>query len=340
MTEYKLEMRGISKEFPGVKALKGVDFTLKRGEIHALLGTNGAGKSTLIRILSGTYRKDAGTILLDGRPIEIDSPQDAMSCGIATVYQEPQILPSFTGFENIFLGYETASKGIFSKINRRQLREKAERILEMFPVDIDLTKPLGQLGAVDHEIVAILRALSRQMSILVLDEPTSILTETEKQVLFRLIAALKERGISIIYISHRLEEMYQVVDRLTIIRDGRNVATLNAKEQGANPLRIAELMLGEKMDAIYPERGHEDRRGGLRRGRPHAAGEVPRGELHGAQRPDPGHFRARGLRRGGARQSAVRVVQAYAGQTFSPWAGDPSSVDARCHPEGDIPHPR
>jgi ribose transport system ATP-binding protein len=256
VTEYKLEMRGISKEFPGVKALKGVDFTLKRGEIHALLGTNGAGKSTLIRILSGTYRKDAGTILLDGRPIEIDSPQDAMSCGIATVYQEPQILPSFTGFENIFLGYETASKGIFSKINRRQLREKAERILEMFPLDIDLTKPLGQLGAVDHEIVAILRALSRQMSILVLDEPTSILTETEKQVLFRLIAALKERGISIIYISHRLEEMYQVVDRLTIIRDGRNVATLNAKEQGANPLRIAELMLGEKMDAIYPERGH------------------------------------------------------------------------------------
>ena len=255
MAEYKLEMRGITKEFPGVKALDGVDFALKPGEVHALLGINGAGKSTLIRILSGTFRKDAGTILLDGRPIEIDGTQDAMDHGIATVYQEPQMLPSFTGYEYIFLGSETERKGPFSVIHRKQLREKAERILELFPVQIDLTKPVGQLGAVDQEILAILRALSRKMSILVLDEPTSILTETEKQVLFRLIAALKQRGISIIYISHRLEEVHQIVDRLTIIRDGKNVATLDAGDQGTNPMRIAELMLGEKIEAIYPERG-------------------------------------------------------------------------------------
>jgi ribose transport system ATP-binding protein len=255
VADYKLEMRGITKEFPGVKALDGVDFALKPGEVHALLGINGAGKSTLIRILSGTFRKDAGTILLDGRSIEIDGPQDAMDHGIATVYQEPQMLPSFTGYEYIYLGSETERKGPFSVIHRKQLREKAERILELFPAEIDLTKPVGQLGAVDQEILAILRALSRKMSILVLDEPTSILTETEKQVLFRLIAALKQRGISIIYISHRLEEVHQVVDRLTIIRDGKNVATLDARDQSTNPMRIAELMLGEKIEAIYPERG-------------------------------------------------------------------------------------
>ena len=255
MVDYKLQMQGISKEFPGVKALDGVDFFLKPGEIHALLGINGAGKSTLIKILSGTYRKDAGTILLDGRPIEINSPQDAMNHGIATVYQEPQMLPSFTGYENIFLGSETDHKGTFSRIHRKHLRAKAEQILERFPVEIDLTKPVGQLGAVDQEIIAILRALSRQMSVLVLDEPTSILTETEKQVLFRLIAALKQQGISIIYISHRLEEMYQVADRLTILREGKNVATLDAKAQETDFMTIAELMLGEKIDAVYPEKG-------------------------------------------------------------------------------------
>jgi ribose transport system ATP-binding protein len=255
VAEYKLEMRGITKEFPGVKALDGVDFALKPGEVHALLGINGAGKSTLIRILSGTFPKDSGTILLDGRSIEIDGPQDAMGHGIATVYQEPQMLPSFAGYEYIFLGSETERKGPFAVIHRKQLRERAERILELFPVQIDLAKPIGQLGAVDQEILAILRALSRKMSILVLDEPTSILTETEKQVLFRLIAALKQRGISIIYISHRLEEVHQVVDRLTIIRDGKNVATLEARDQDANPMRIAELMLGERIETIYPERG-------------------------------------------------------------------------------------
>jgi ABC-type sugar transport system ATPase subunit len=255
VAEYKLEMRGITKEFPGVKALDGVDFALKPGEVHALLGINGAGKSTLIKILSGTFPKDSGTILLDGRPIQIEGPQDAIDHGIATVYQEPQMLPSFTGYEYIFLGSETERKGPFAVIHRKQLREKAERILELFPVQIDLTRPVGQLGAVDQEILTILRALSRKMSILVLDEPTSILTETEKQVLFRLIAALKQRGISIIYISHRLEEMHQIVDRLTIIRDGKNVATLEASDPGTNPMRIAELMLGEKIEAIYPEKG-------------------------------------------------------------------------------------
>ncbi|MEE9421147.1 MAG: ATP-binding cassette domain-containing protein, partial [Desulfatiglandaceae bacterium] len=207
MADYRLHMKGIKKEIPGVKALDGVDFYLKPGEVHALLGINGAGKSTLIKILSGVYTKDKGTIFLDGNQIEINSPQDAMDHGIATVYQDPQMIPSFTGYENIFLGFETEGKGTFTRIDRKKLHEKAERILERFPVDIDLTRPVLQLTAVEQEIIAILRALSREMSVLVLDEPTSILTENEKQVLFGLIHVLKKQAVSIIYISHRLEEI-------------------------------------------------------------------------------------------------------------------------------------
>lgn len=247
-----MHMKGIKKEFPGVKALDGVDFYLKPGEVHALLGVNGAGKSTLIKILSGVYTKDRGTIFLDGNQIEISTPQDAMKHGIATVYQDPQMIPSFTGYENIFLGFETEGKGAFTRIDRKKLHEEAERILERFPVDIELTKPVLQLTAVEQEIIAILRALSREMSVLVLDEPTSILTENEKQVLFGLIQVLRKQGVSIIYISHRLEEIYQIVDRLTIIRDGKNVATLSSKDKDADHMAIAELMLGEKMDQIYP----------------------------------------------------------------------------------------
>ena len=257
MTDYRLTMEGIKKEFPGVRALDGVDLYLKPGEVHALLGINGAGKSTLIKILSGVYARDAGNISLDENRIEINNPQDALRHGIATVYQDPQMIPSFTGYENIFLGFETDKKGTFTTIDRKKLHEKAERILERFPVDIDLTSPVSQLTAVEQEIIAILRALSREMSVLVLDEPTSILTETEKQVLFGLIRALRQQGVSVIYISHRLEEIYQIADRLTIIRDGRNVATLNAKDTAGDHMAIAELMLGEKMDHVYPDKGKD-----------------------------------------------------------------------------------
>ena len=257
MTDYRLTMEGIKKEFPGVRALDGVDFFLKPGEVHALLGINGAGKSTLIKILSGVYTKDEGIISLDEHQIEINSPQDALKHGIATVYQDPQMIPSFTGYENIFLGFETDKKGTFTTIDRKKLNEKAERILERFPVEIDLTAPVSQLTAVEQEIIAILRALSREMSVLVLDEPTSILTETEKQVLFGLIRALRQQGVSVIYISHRLEEIYQIADRLTIIRDGRNVATLSAKDTAGDHMAIAELMLGEKMDHVYPDKGKD-----------------------------------------------------------------------------------
>ncbi len=255
MEALKLKMQGIVKEFPGVKALDGVDFELKQGEVHALLGINGAGKSTLIKILSGVYQKDAGSIYIDNNQIEINNAQDAINKGISTVYQDPQMILSFTGYENIYLGSESERRGIFSRINRKKMREKAEMLLERFPVDIDLAKPVIELSAIEREIVAVLRALSKDMSVLVLDEPTSILTKTETAVLFSLIRLLKESGVSIIYITHRLKEIYEIADRLTVLQDGKNVATLNTNDgDGDNHMAIAELMLGKKLDKVYPAR--------------------------------------------------------------------------------------
>ena len=251
--ELSLEMTGIVKEFPGVRALDGAEFSLARGEVHALLGINGAGKSTLIKVLSGVYQADAGRITLNGRRIEINSPQAAIDAGIATVYQDPQMIPSFTGYENIFLGAESDSAGLFPRIRRKKLLARARELLDKFPVDIDLTRPVGELQAVEKESIAILRALSREnMSVLVLDEPTSILTRREIEILFEQIRMLKESGISIIYITHRLDEVFQIADRLTVFRDGRNVATCPASDEGLDHGRIAELMLGRELSNVYP----------------------------------------------------------------------------------------
>lgn len=254
MEAYRLEMQGIVKEFPGVKALDSADLNLEPGKVHALLGINGAGKSTIIKILSGVYQKDAGTILLDGKKIEISSPQIAIDHGIATVYQDPNMIPSFTGYENIYLGFESDKKGLFPRINRKKLKQKAEELLKRFSVAVDINVPVAQLSAVERETIAILRALSRDMSILVLDEPTSILTEKETKTLFKLIRTLKQKGIAIVYITHHLEEVEQIADQFTVFRGGRNIATLNVKEHGADHKKIAELMLGKKISSVYPEK--------------------------------------------------------------------------------------
>ena len=259
MEPLALHMTEIVKDFPGLRALDGVEFALAPGEVHALLGINGAGKSTLIKILSGVYRMDAGRILINGDPANITSPQAAIDSGVATVYQDPQMVPSFTGYENIFLGAESEKKSIFSRISRPALRARAEALLERFPVEVDLARPVGELGAVERESIAILRALSQEnMSILVLDEPTSILTSSEIDVLFKHIRMLSERGISIVYITHRLDEVFELADRFTVLRDGRNVATCATNDEGMDHARVAELMLGEKLSTVYPPRGTAD----------------------------------------------------------------------------------
>jgi ribose transport system ATP-binding protein len=254
--ELSLEMTGILKEFPGVRALDNADFSLARAEVHALLGINGAGKSTLIKVLSGVYQADAGQIELDGEALKINSPQDAIDHGIATVYQDPQMIPSFTGYENIFLGAESDSAGLFPRIRRKELLARGQALLDRFPVDIDLTRPVGELSAVEKESIAILRALSREnMRVLVLDEPTSILTRREIDTLFEQIRVLKASGISIIYITHRLDEVFRIADRLTIFRDGRNVATCNTSDADVDHAYIAKMMLDRELSNVYPPKG-------------------------------------------------------------------------------------
>jgi len=254
MEDFSLIMKGIRKQFPGVVALDGVDFNLFPGEVHALLGINGAGKSTLIKILSGSYHKDAGEILINGKPVEINNTNDARANGIATVYQDPQMIPSFTGYENIFLGLETKTRSVFSRINRRELHARTLQLLERYPFAVDVTKPVGDLETVEKEIIAILRALAvENVSILVLDEPTSILTGREIEILFTQIKILKDAGVSIIYITHRLEEVFQIADRFTVLRDGKAVGTYEVGD-AIHAGGIAELMLGEKLSRVYPDK--------------------------------------------------------------------------------------
>ncbi len=249
-----LEMKDINKSFASLQALDNASFSLNKGEVRALLGINGAGKSTLIKILSGVYSKDSGAILIEGAEERINNPQDAIKAGISTVYQDPQMISSFTGYENIYLGSENNDRMSFTPFSRKKLREKATELLKQYPLDIDLDKKMFELSAIEREIIAVLRALSKQCRILILDEPTSILTETEKKILFNVIKTLKQRGVSIIYITHHLDEVGEICDSFTVFRDGKNVAEVDVKDNGVDADFIAETMLGRKLDVFYPEK--------------------------------------------------------------------------------------
>jgi ABC-type sugar transport system ATPase subunit len=248
-----LAMRGIGKRFGDVKALDDVGFDLRAGEIHALLGVNGAGKSTLIKILSGIYAKDEGVIEIAGQPLDLGSPRAAIEAGIAVVQQHPELVGDLTGAENIFLGNEDARPGLFRRIDRGALRDRAEALLSRFPIEIDLGAPVAEMPAVDREIVAILHALRLENTrILILDEPTSTLTEREKASLFEMMRMLRGRGIAIIYITHRLEEVYEIADRFTVFRGGRNVACHTLVEARERRISIPNLMLDSKTGLTFP----------------------------------------------------------------------------------------
>lgn len=253
-----LEMTGIEKRFGPVKALDKVDFAVERGEIHALLGVNGAGKSTLIKILSGIYTADSGTITIDGETCEIGSPSDAISYGVASVQQHPELVSDLSGFENIFLGQEGAKKGLFQHIDRKGMRLKAEKLLERFPVEIDLDVKIGDLAGVEKEIIAVLHALKQEnVKILILDEPTSTLTRVEKVQLFKMMTLLKDAGVSIIYITHRLEEVFEIADRFTVFRGGQKISTPTAEEAKAGNISIPQLMLQAEMGELFPDKATE-----------------------------------------------------------------------------------
>jgi ribose transport system ATP-binding protein len=244
-----LEMRGIRKAFPGVVALDRVDFDLRAGEVHVLLGENGAGKSTLMKILSGAYTKDAGDILLDGAPVAIASPRDAQSLGIATIYQELSLVPQLTVAENILLGHEPSRAGV---IDRGATREAARCSLAEVGLDIDPGIRVDRLGIAEQQMVEVAKALFRRARVLVMDEPTSALTAREIDRLFEVIRRVTAAGVAVVYISHRMRELAEIGRRVTVLRDGRAVGTFPLAETSFDVL--IRLMANREVRDHFPRR--------------------------------------------------------------------------------------
>lgn len=242
-----ISMTGIVKQFPGVLALDNVDFDLRTGEVHALVGANGAGKSTLIKILSGVYHKDSGEVLLRGEPVEIRDPRHSQQLGIATIYQEYNLVPDLSVAENILLGHLPRVGNRFMElfIDRRRMISETAKLLEELDVDIAPSTPLRRLGVAKQQMVEIAKALSRDSEIYIMDEPTAALSSKEIRELFRVVRQMKDRGCSVIYISHRLEEVGEIADRVTVMRDGRKEETLNVEDASMD--RLVQLMIGRSV---------------------------------------------------------------------------------------------
>ena len=251
MAEVLLDIKGLEKTFPGVRALKGVNLTVNKGEIHALMGENGAGKSTLIKVLTGIYQKNGGTICFDGEEINARTPIEANEKGISTIYQELNLVLFQTVYENLFLGREPRTK--FGSIDRKAMISEAKRILEELRIEIDVTRPLKNYSTAIQQMVAIARAVSINAKLVIMDEPTSSLDTHEVQVLFRIIRQLKSKGISVIFISHKLDEIFEICDRLTVFKDGEYVGDYDIGE--LNQLKLISLMVGK--DTVELERNKQ-----------------------------------------------------------------------------------
>ena len=241
-----LEMKGISKAFNGVPALTDVQLTLESGEVHALLGENGAGKSTLIKILGGIYSKDAGEILINGNPVQINSVQDARDNGISIIHQELMLLPQMKIYENVFMGQEYKTNGF---IKRNEMIEKTREMLQFFKLDLDPREKLGHLPIAQQQIIEIVRAISFGAKIIVMDEPTSSLSDKEVDFLFDSVRRLKKENVGIIYISHRMSELDMIADRVTVLRDGQYISTDNVSDVTKDEL--ITKMVGRTLGDYY-----------------------------------------------------------------------------------------
>ena len=245
--KYALQMSGITKRFPGVLALDNVSLRVKEGEVHALLGENGAGKSTLMKILSGAYVKDEGEIKVFSETTEIGSPQASEKLGIGIIYQELNLVPTLTVAENIFLG-RYPMKGI--QVDWKKLFDDADALLEELDVDVDSHALVRELGIAGQQMVEVAKALSMNARIIIMDEPTSPLTDKECSNLFRIVRKLKGNGVSVIYISHRLEEIFEICDRATVMRDGATITELNVADTDMD--EIIRYMVGRELKDQYP----------------------------------------------------------------------------------------
>jgi ribose transport system ATP-binding protein len=241
---FLVEMRGVVKRFPGVLAVDRVDFDLRPGEVHALLGANGAGKSTLIKILAGVYHRDDGEVLLRGTPVEIHDPRQAQQLGIATIYQEYNLVPDLSVAENVSLGHLPQGTQALTRlfISKKEMFRLTEKLLDELQVDIPPGVPVRRLGVAKQQMVEIAKALALDSEIYIMDEPTAALSSKEIEELFRVTRGMKSRGCAVIYISHRLEEVGQIADRVSVMRDGKKVDTLNVDEAPTD--RLVELMVG------------------------------------------------------------------------------------------------
>ncbi|HBF30204.1 sugar ABC transporter ATP-binding protein [Rhizobium sp.] len=249
-----LSLNGITKQFPGVLALSGVQFDLLPGEVHAVCGENGAGKSTLMKIISGVYQPSAGAIVYKGQPIEFASPLQAEQAGIAIIHQELNLVPHLSVAENIFLAREPRASilGCSFLVDRKRLRLEAKRHLDRLGVDISPDAMVRTLSVAQCQMVEIAKALSLKAEVLIMDEPTSSLTEQETRLLFKVIHELKASGVGIVYISHRLDEMAEIVDRVTVLRDGKYVGTSDFTATSVD--EIVSRMVGRSLEEKFPER--------------------------------------------------------------------------------------
>jgi ribose transport system ATP-binding protein len=249
-----LELRGISKSFPGVRALDDVSFSIWPGETHMLLGENGAGKSTLMKVLCGAVTADAGEIVFKGAPTKVASPVDARALGVAVIFQEFSLVPHLDIAQNIFLGRAFPGR-VPGSIDRARLYAEAKRVLAMIGFDIDPHESVHRLGVAQQQMVEIAKALSQDARILVMDEPTAALSDRESEQLFAMMARLKADGVAIVYISHRMAEVFRLGDRITVLRDGKRIRSLLPKE--ATPDELVRLMVGRSVDMTYPRQFHE-----------------------------------------------------------------------------------
>jgi ABC-type sugar transport system ATPase subunit len=244
-----LEIQKVTKHFPGTLALHEVDFDLQAGEVHALIGENGAGKSTLIKIIAGVYQPDGGSLFLNGKPVHFNNPADALDQGIKVVYQELDLAPSLSVAENVFLGGYPRTR--FGTVDWRALNDNTAKLLADFGLDIDPRSPIDQLRVAEQQLVEIARAISRQAQIIIMDEPTSALSLAEIDKLFSFIENMKQRNVGVIYVSHKLDEIYRIADRVTVLRDGERIVTTPVS--ATTTQQLVTWMVGREIKDLYPK---------------------------------------------------------------------------------------